>query len=75
LGLLTGYNSTSSTLSQWVSVAINQTAPSTTTANSTKITIDIDGSGSGTVNQIIWLEGVTLSTDVAVLKTNGVLIA
>jgi len=75
LGLLTGNNITSSTLSQWVSVAINQTAPSTTTANSTKITIDIDGSGSGTVNQIIWLEGVTLSTDVAVLKTNGVLIA
>ncbi|MEY3697725.1 MAG: hypothetical protein RL631_378, partial [Pseudomonadota bacterium] len=77
LGLLTGYNSTTSTLSQWVSVAINQTAPSTSTANSTKITIDIDGTaGTGTTVQTIWLEGVTLnSTNADTLKTNGVLIA
>ena len=77
LGLLTGYNSTSSTLSQWVSVAINQTAPITNTANSTKITIDIDGTaGTGTTVQTIWLEGVTLnSTNADTLKANGVLIA
>ena len=76
LGLLTGYTSGTSILSDWVTVAINQTAPSTSTANSTKIDIDIDGLGTDTVKQIIWLEGVTLSTtDVAVLKANGVLIA
>ncbi|NCV63708.1 MAG: type I secretion C-terminal target domain-containing protein, partial [Betaproteobacteria bacterium] len=76
LGLLTGYTSGTSILSDWVTVAINQTAPSTSTANSTKIDIDIDGLGTDTVKQIIWLEGVTLSTtDVAVLKANNVLIA
>jgi len=38
--------------------------------------IDVDGSGTGNVTQTIWLEGVTLSTtDTAVLKNSGVLIA
>ena len=78
--LLAGYSSTTSTLSQWVSVATGQTAPNGT-ANSTKITIDIDGTGPGLITQTIWLEGVTLaSTDPAVLKfnsttNNGILIA
>ena len=77
LGLLTGYNSATSILANWVTVALNQTAPSTSTANSTKITIDIDGTaGTGTTVQTIWLEGVTLnSTNADTLKTNGVLIA
>ena len=76
LGLLTGYTSGTSILSDWVTVALNQTAPNTSTANSTKIDIDIDGLGTGTAKQIIWLEGFTLSTtDVAVLKANGVLMA
>lgn len=76
LGLLTGYTSGTSILANWVTVAINQTAPNTSTANSTKIDIDIDGLGAGTTKQIIWLEGVTLSTtNVAVLNANGVLIA
>jgi hypothetical protein len=76
LGLLSGYNNSTSTLSQWVTVALNQTAPNSVTANSTKITIDVDGPGVGTVTQTIWLEAVNLSTtDVTALKTSGVLIA
>jgi hypothetical protein len=40
------------------------------------LVIDIDGAAAGTVSQTIWLEGVNLSsTDVAVLRTNGVLVA
>jgi hypothetical protein len=74
--LLTGYTSSTSSLANWVTVATGQTAPGTSTAKSTKITIDVDGLGAGTAKQIIWLEGVTLSTtDLAMLKTNGVLIA
>lgn len=75
LGLLTSYISGASVLSQWVTVATGQTAP-TGTANSTKITIDIDGTGPVTTAQTIWLEGVTLnSINADTLKANGVLIA
>ncbi|MFM7801184.1 MAG: type I secretion C-terminal target domain-containing protein, partial [Limnohabitans sp.] len=75
LGLLTSYISGASVLSQWVTVATGQTAP-TGTANSTKITIDIDGTGPVTTAQTIWLEGVTLSSiNADTLKANGVLIA
>ena len=76
LKLLSGYTSGTSILSQWVtSVTTAQTSPGGV-ANSTKMVIDVDGSGSGTVTQTIWLEGVNLSsTDPAVLKTSGVLIA
>lgn len=76
LNVLTGYTSGTSTLSQWVTVTTGQIAPGTSTANSTRLVIDIDGAAAGTVSQTIWLEGVNLSsTDVAVLRTNGVLIA
>ena len=72
-----GYNTSTSVLSQWVtSITTGQTLPGSATANSTKIVIDVDGLGAGTVTQTIWLEGVTLSTtDAAVLKNSGVLIA
>ena len=73
--LTNNYISNSSTLSQWVTLTANQASPSGT-AGSTKIVIDVDGSGPGQVFQTIWLEGVNLSsTDPAVLKTNPVLIA
>jgi hypothetical protein len=76
LSLLTGYTPGTSTLSQWVTVTTGQTAPGSSTANSTRLVIDIDGAAAGNVSQTIWLEGVNLSsTDVAVLRTNGVLIA
>jgi hypothetical protein len=76
LNVLTGYTSGTSTLSQWVTVTTGQIAPGTSTANSTRLVIDIDGAAAGTVSQTIWLEGVNLSsTDVAVLRTNGVLVA
>ena len=72
-----GYNTSTSVLSQWVtSITTGQTLPGSSTANSTRIVIDVDGLGAGTVTQTIWLEGVTLSTtDAAVLKNSGVLIA
>ena len=71
-----GYNTSTSALSQWVTVTTRQTVPGSATANSTKIVIDVDGLGAGNVMQTIWLEGVTLSaTDAAALKTSGVLIA
>jgi hypothetical protein len=71
-----GYNTSTSVLSQWVTVTTGQTLPGSATANSTKIVIDVDGSGTGNVTQTIWLEGVTLSaTDAAALKNSGVLIA
>ena len=75
LSLLTGYTSGTSTLSQWVTVTTVQTAPGSSTANSTRLVIDIDGAAAGTVSQTIWLEGVTLGTNVDTLKTTGVLIA
>jgi hypothetical protein len=38
--------------------------------------IDIDGAGSGTTTQTIWLDGVSgLSNDPTTLKNNGILIA
>ncbi len=76
LKLLSGYTSGTSTLSQWVtSVTTAQTSPAGV-AGSTKIVIDTDGPGSTGAIQTIWLEGVNLSsTDPAVLKTSGVLIA
>jgi hypothetical protein len=80
--LTNGYNSGSSTLSQWVtSITTAQTSPGGV-ANSTKMVIDVDGSGSGTATQTIWLEGVNLTltganldAQLTALKTNGVLIA
>jgi Ca2+-binding RTX toxin-like protein len=76
LKLLSGYTSGASTLSQWVtSVTTAQTSPAGV-AGSTKIVIDVDGTGAGTVTQTIWLEGVNLpAIDPAVLKASGVLIA
>ena len=81
--LLTGGASSSTTLSNWIkTVATGQTVNGV--ANSTVITIDVDGAGSGTVTQVINLEGVnllngvlgtTLDAQLGNLKTNGVLIA
>jgi hypothetical protein len=74
--LLAGSYTSTSVLSQWVTVTTGQTVPGSATANSTKIVVDVDGSGTGNVTQTIWLEGVTLSaTDAAALKNSGVLIA
>ena len=82
--LLTGGASSSTTLSNWIkTVAINQTINGV--ANSTTMTIDVDGTGPGTVTQVIQLEGVnllsglpstltTLDQQLTQLKTNGVLI-
>ena len=75
LSLLTGYTSGTSILSQWVTVTTGQTAPGSSTGNSTRLVIDINGAATGTVSQTIWLEGVTLGTNVDTLKTTGVLIA
>ena len=74
--LTNGYNSATSILSQWVtSVTTAQTSPAGVTG-STKVVIDVDGTGAGTVTQTIWLEGVNLpAIDPAVLKSSGVLIA
>lgn len=73
--LTNNYDANSSALSQWVTLATNQTSPSGA-KSSTKIVIDVDGSGPGQVLQTIWVEGVNLSsTDPSVLKTNFVLIA
>ena len=76
--LLTGYTSGTSTLSQWVSITNNSTIdrPSGVSSPNTKIVIDIDGAGSGTTTQTIWLDGVSgLSNDPTTLKNNGILIA
>ena len=75
--LTNGYVSGTSTLSQWVtSVTTAQTSPGGV-SGSTRIVIDPDSTtGSSTVTQTIWLEGLNLtSIDPAVLKTSGVLIA
>lgn len=80
--LTNGYNSATSTLSQWVtSVTTAQTSPAGV-AGSTKIVIDTDGPGSTGAIQTIWLEGVnltltgaTLDAQLSALKTSGVLIA
>jgi len=76
--LLTGYTSGTSTLSQWVSITNNSTIdrPSGVSSPNTKIVIDIDGAGSGTTTQTIWLDGVSgLSNDPTILKNNLILIA
>jgi len=84
--LTNGYNSSSSTLSQWVSITNNSTndRPSGVSSpnTNTKIVIDIDGAGAGTVTQTIWLDGVnltlngtTLDQQLSALRTNGILIA
>jgi len=76
--LLTGYTSGTSTLSQWVSITNNATIdrPSGVSSPNTKIVIDIDGAGSGTTTQTIWLDGVSgLSNDPTILKNNLILIA
>ena len=62
--LLTGFTNATSTLSDWVkTVAINQTVNGV--ANSTVMTIDVDGSGSGVITQVIQFEGVNLFDGVA----------
>ena len=81
--LLSGFTLGSSTLSDWVkTVATGQTVNGV--ANSTVMTIDIDGSASGTVTQVIQFEGVNLLSGVnganltdqlRTLQSNGVFIA
>ena len=61
--LTNGYVSGTSTLSQWVTSVTNNAsgAPSGVGTTNTKIVIDVDGTGSGTVTQTIWLDGVNLT--------------
>jgi hypothetical protein len=77
--LLTGYTSGTSDLNKWVTFIINNSTvdkPSGVSSTNTKIVIDIDGAGSGTTTQTIWLDGVSgLSNDPTTLKNNGILIA
>ncbi len=72
--LLEGYTAGVSNLSQWVTLATSQTIGGT--ANSSRLTIDIDGAGSGTVTQVIELQGTNLTgSTLTTLVNNGVLIA
>ena len=80
--LLAGGYANGSTLANWVkSITTGQTVNGV--ANSSVMVIDIDGTGSGTVTQVIVLEGVdllagltgTYTTQLGTLKTNGVIIA
>lgn len=82
--LTNGYVGVNSTLSHWVtSVGNNATnQPSGVSATNTKITIDIDGPGTGGVIQTIWLDGVnltltgvTLDAQLTALRNSNVLIA
>jgi Ca2+-binding RTX toxin-like protein len=61
--LLSGFTNGTSTLSDWVkTVATDQTVNGV--ANSTVMTIDVDGSGTGVINQVIQFEGVNLLSGV-----------
>ena len=80
--LLAGGYANGSTLANWVkSITTGQTVNGV--ANSSVMVIDIDGTGSGTVTQVIVLEGVDLlaglsgsyTDKLGLLKTNGVIIA
>ena len=80
--LLAGGYASGSTLANWVtSITTGQTVNGV--ANSTVMVIDIDGTASGTVTQVIVLEGVdllaglsgTYTTQLGWLKTNNVIIA
>ncbi len=80
--LLAGGYVGGSILANWVkSITTGQTVNGV--ANSSVRVIDIDGTGSGTVTQVIVLEGVdllagltgTYTTQLGTLKTNGVIIA
>ena len=80
-GLLSGFTLASSPLEQWVkTIATGQTVNGV--FNSTVMTIDVDGPGSGTVTQVIQFEGInllsgvsgTLAQQLASLKTSGVFI-
>jgi hypothetical protein len=65
--LLQGYSG--SDLSQWVTLQTGQTINGV--ANSSRITIDIDGAGGGTVTQAIALEGVNIGVDLTQLVNQG----
>jgi hypothetical protein len=81
--LLSGFTNGTSTLSDWVkTVATDQTVNGV--ANSTVMTIDVDGSGTGVINQVIQFEGVNLLSGVTganlteqlrTLQTSGVFTA
>lgn len=85
--LLEGYTSGTSTLANWVTniqagvrgsslVDDGVIAGSWDASQSgTLITLDVDGTGSGTTTQKIFLAGVTLSTDLNALMTSGVIVA
>jgi uncharacterized repeat protein (TIGR02059 family) len=82
-GLIQGYTEGTSNLSQWVTVQTGVTGASLVTkgivsgswdANQTGtlLTIDVDGAGTGSVKQYIFLPGATLDTNVETLKDNGI---
>jgi len=70
--LLQGYSG--SNLSQWVTLDIGQTINGT--VSSSRLTIDIDGAGTGIVTQVINLQGSDLTgSSPTTLLNSGVLIA
>lgn len=78
--LLVGYQAGTSNIAQWVSVQNNVTMPGATGWDVGKtgalLTIDVDGAGSGTVTQTIFLENVSLATTSASqLLSGGVIMA
>ena len=79
-GLLQGFTGSGQSLDKWVTVQDNVTPSNLLGWDATRsgalITIDLDGPGSGTVTQSIFLEGVSLgSGSVNTLVSTGVIIA
>jgi len=78
--LLVGYQAGTSDIAQWISVQNNVTMPGATGWDVGKtgalLTIDIDGAGSGTVTQTIFLANVSLATtNPSQLLSGGVILA
>jgi Ca2+-binding RTX toxin-like protein len=79
-GLLQGFQGSGQSLDKWVTIQDNVTPPTLLGWDATRsgalITIDLDGAGSGTVTQSIFLEGVSLgSGNVNTPLSTGVIIA
>ena len=64
--LLDNYSGTN--LANWISIQTGQTVNGV--ANSSIVTVDIDGAGAGTVKQVIQIEGVNIGTNVDALVTS-----
>ena len=64
--LLDNYSGTN--LANWISIQTGQTVNGV--ANSSIVTVDIDGADAGTVKQVIQIEGVNIGTNVDALVTS-----